>query len=101
MELEGFTGCCNPVNFAILGDESFVTCEKGLVRIKVYDPEGEFVGVVAGPEQLARGWEANICDVPAECQSGGFDIAVGNNDEVLVLDTVNNIIRFFSRIKGK
>ena len=101
VRVEGFCGCCNPVNFAILKDESFVTCEKGLVRIKVYDPEGKFVGVVAGPEQLAKGWEANICGVPAECQSGGFDIAVDNNDRVFVLDTVKNVVRIFSRIKRK
>ncbi|MHC4639708.1 MAG: NHL repeat-containing protein, partial [Planctomycetota bacterium] len=35
--VEGFCGCCNPVNFAILDDRSFVTCEKGLVRVKIYD----------------------------------------------------------------
>jgi hypothetical protein len=50
--IEGFSGCCNPVNFAILPDGSFVTVEKGLVRVKIYDAEGKFAGVVAGPEQL-------------------------------------------------
>ena len=29
--VEGFCGCCNPVNFAIFEDESFVTCEKGII----------------------------------------------------------------------
>ncbi|MFB0524926.1 MAG: hypothetical protein ACETVZ_05255, partial [Phycisphaerae bacterium] len=54
-DLEGFTGCCNPVNFAILENGYFVTCEKGLIRVKIYDPEGTFVGVVAGPQQLVEG----------------------------------------------
>ena len=31
--IEGFCGCCNPVNFAILSDGSFITCEKGLTRV--------------------------------------------------------------------
>jgi hypothetical protein len=97
--IEGFTGCCNPVNFAILGDGSFVTCEKGLVRVKVYDPEGAFVGVVAGPEQLVEGGTARVCYFPAQCQAGGFDVAVDSAGRVLVLDTMKNVVRIFSRKK--
>jgi len=96
--IDGFTGCCNPVNFAVLNDGSFVTCEKGLVRVKLYDSEGRLVGVVAGPRQLVRGGEAHICEVPAECQSGGFDVAVDAAGRVLVLDTIDNIVRIFTRI---
>ncbi|MHC4616915.1 MAG: NHL repeat-containing protein [Planctomycetota bacterium] len=97
--IEGFTGCCNPVNFAILGDGSFVTCEKGLVRVKVYDPQGAFVGVVAGPEQLVEGGTARVCYFPAQCQAGGFDVVVDNTGRVLVLDTMKNVVRIFSRTK--
>ena len=101
--VEGFCGCCNPVNFAIIfGDDpagandKFVTCEKGLSRIKVYDSLGEFIGVVAGPEQLIEGGKVEVCDSPEECQMGGFDIAVDSNGRVIVLDTIKNIIRIFS-----
>jgi hypothetical protein len=97
--IEGFTGCCNPVNFAMLDDGSFVTCEKGLVRVKVYDPAGAFVGVVAGPEQLVQGGTARICYFPAQCQAGGFDVAVDNTGRVLVLDAIKNVVRIFSRRK--
>lgn len=98
--VEGFCGCCNPVNFAILDDESFVTCEKGLIRVKIYDPEGSFVGVVAGPEQLTGGaW--HICNIPAKCQSGGFDVAVDAAGRIFVLDTIKNVVRIFTRIKAK
>jgi hypothetical protein len=104
--VEGFCGCCNPVNFAILygpnpagADDSFVTCEKGLTRVKIYDPVGTFVGVVAGPEQLVEGGKVEICDSPAECQMGGFDVAVDASGRVFVLDTIKNIVRIFSRIE--
>jgi hypothetical protein len=97
--IEGFVGCCNPVNIAMLADGSFVTCEKGLIRVKIYDPDGKFVGVVAGPEQLAGGLKLEICEFPAQCRVGGFDVAVDGKGRVLVLDTLRNVVRIFSRIE--
>ena len=97
--IEGFCGCCNPVNFAILDNGSFVTVEKGLVRVKVYDVDGNFVGVVAGPEQLVEPCEAKICQIPANCQAGGFDLAVDNKQQILILDTIRNVIKTFVKTK--
>jgi len=99
--IEGFCGCCNPVNIAILPDGGYVTCEKGLVRVKVYNSEGEFVGVVAGPRQLVRDGELRVCDLPEACQAGGFDVAVDPAGHVLVLDTIKNVVRIFSKIEGR
>lgn len=99
--IEGFCGCCNPVNIAILPDGSYVTCEKGLVRVKIYDSEGEFEGVVAAPSQLVRDGECKVCELPEQCQSGGFDVAVDPAGRVIVLDTIKNIIRIFTRIQGR
>ena len=96
-EIDGFCGCCNPINFAILEDGSFVTCEKGLIRVKVYDPDGKFVGVVAGVETLVEGGFARACDFPADCQMGGFDVAVGNDGRVFVLDTNKGVVRTFTK----
>lgn len=96
--IEGFCGCCNPINIAVLGDDSFVTCEKGLARIKIYDPEGAFVGVVAGPEQF--GVTAHVCTTPEQCQSGGFDVAVDAQDRIFVLDTIKNVVKIFTRKKA-
>jgi hypothetical protein len=95
--IEGFSGCCNPVNFAILPDESFVTAEKGLVRVKIYDSDGKFVGVVAGPEQLEWTEKQRVCNTPEECQSRRFDVAVDSDGKVYVLDTVKNVIRVFEK----
>lgn len=98
VNIKGFCGCCNPVNFAILDDESFVTCEKGLVRVKIYNPDGIFTGVVAGPKKLT-GKAGRICNVPAECQSRAFDVAVDAQDRIFVLDTNKNVVRIFKKIK--
>ena len=95
--IEGFCGCCNPINFAILPDESFVTCEKGLIRVKVYDSEGAFTGVVAGSEQLAEGQAVSPCYIPSKCRSGGFDVTADSKGKVYVLDTIKNIVRIFEK----
>jgi hypothetical protein len=93
----GFCGCCNPANFAILPDESFVTMEKGIMRAKIYDPDGVFVGAVAGPSQFYDGYPG--LESLAENQSVVFDIAAAADGRILILDTVNNIIRVFKEIE--
>ncbi len=98
-DVEGFCGCCNPVNFAILEDDSFVTSEKGLIRVKTYDADGSFVGVVAGPEQLVEGNVSLACLFPEGCQSGGFDVAVDTEGRIYVLDTIQNVVRIFTKKK--
>ena len=97
VKIDGFCGCCNPVNFALLPDGGFVTCEKGLVRVKVYNSDGGFVGVVAGPDQLTGGALMKICDTPEECQGPAFDVAAGTDGRVYVLDPSNNVVKIFSR----
>ena len=101
VDVDSFCGCCNPVNIAVLPSGGFVTCEKGLVRVKIYDSQGEFKGVVAGPVQLVSDGDVRVCDLPEECQSGGFDIAVDGTGRVYVLDTIRNVVRMFTRMKGR
>lgn len=82
MEVEGFCGCCNPSNFAILSDGSFVTSEKGIERVKIYLPSGEFSCLVATPDQFDEG-------------TRGLDLAVDSRDRILLLDPWRNQVRIF------
>lgn len=100
-DVEGFCGCCNPVNLALLPDGGYVTSEKGLVRIKVLDNEGKLVGVVAGAEQFAT--ERRVCaskDKVGDCNEGGLDIAVDSKGRVLALDPYTGEVRVFIRKKS-
>jgi sugar lactone lactonase YvrE len=97
VEVTGFSGCCNPVALAVLPDGGFVTCEKGLVRVKVYDADGEFAGVVAGPEQLGWMEPLRVCKTPEECKSKGFDVAVDAAGRIYVLDTLKNMVKIFEK----
>jgi hypothetical protein len=97
VDIKGFCGCCNPVNFAILPDGGFVTAEKGLDRVKVYSSDGGFVGVVAGPAQLGKEGQLKVCNTPEECQGGGLDVAVGPDGRVYILDVTDNAIRVFHK----
>ena len=54
MGINGFCGCCNPINFTLLPDGKYVTCEKGLPRVKIYSATGEFESVVAGVESFSE-----------------------------------------------
>jgi len=84
--IEGFSGCCNPAHFCFLEDGSFVTSEKGLVRIKVYKPSGEFSGVVAPPDKFENKIEG---EAP--------DIAVDSSGNIYALDFDRKVLRVFEK----
>jgi len=100
MAIDGFCGCCNPVNFALLPDGRFVTCEKGLPRVKIYDADGVFVDVIAGPESFAENWRICTLNGLSNCQTGGLDVAVDSQERVLVLDPIERVVRIFTQIKS-
>lgn len=83
--IDGFSGCCGPAQIAILPDGSFVTAEKGLVRIKVHHPNGDLQSVVAPPAKFPNGIHAP-------------DLALGNNGIIYALDFDQKIIRVFEKI---
>jgi hypothetical protein len=83
-QTENFSGCCNPAHFTFLPDGSFVTSEKGLVRVKVYKPSGEFLGVVAAPDKF---------DEKIEGQAP--DVAVDSEGDIYALDFDRNVLRVF------
>lgn len=86
MTIEGFCGCCNPTHIAVFEDGSFVTSEKGFVRVKVYNEIGDFKGVIAGSDLF-------------EEDTRGLDLAVDSKGRVLVLDPVQKMVRVFERTK--
>lgn len=85
-QIEKFCGCCNPSHFAMRKDGSFVTAEKGLVRVKVHAANGDFVGVVAGPKDFEKDLH-------------GHDLAVDSKDRILVADPGTSTVRIYS-LKG-
>ena len=99
LAIDGFSGCCNPANIAILPDGSIVTAEKGVPRIKVYSSAGELAAVVAGPETLAP--TATITEeTRSDHKLGVFDVATDSAGRILVLDPTGRRVRIFQRKEG-
>lgn len=82
VKTEGFSGCCNPAHMAIMEENAFVTSEKGIVRVKVYDQHGKYIGVVAPPDMF---------DDDAKAP----DVCVDEEGRVLLLDFNRKQVRVF------
>lgn len=80
--VKGFSGCCNPSNIALCPDWRIVTSEKGIPRIKLYSPSGDFIGVVAGPESF-------------KAEQPPCDIAVDGKGIIYAIDPGTGSIRIF------
>ncbi len=93
MEIEGFCGCCNPIHITILDDDSFVTSEKGIPRVKVYNRLGNFVSLVAGSDQFEEGgYRPDWCE-----GTEGLDLARDSAGRIYVLDPFRKAVRIFER----
>ena len=79
---EGFSGCCNPAHMCIAPEDRFITSEKGVVRVKVYGLHGNYLGVVAAPDQF-------------DDYSLAPDVCVDSQNRVILLDYNRKQIRFF------
>ena len=82
MTIDGFSGCCNPAQMAVLPDGSFVTAEKGMVRIKIHKASGEVLAVVAPPEKFKG-------------ETYAPDLAVSPSGDIYTLDYERKMIRVF------
>jgi len=84
MSVDGFSGCCNPTNVAMLSDGSFVTSEKGIERVKIHQSNGDFKCVVAASNQFIEG-------------TTGLDLAVDSKDRIYILDPEKGMVRLFEK----
>jgi DNA-binding beta-propeller fold protein YncE len=82
MTQEGFCGCCNPTHIAIMNDGSFITSEKGIVRVKKYDSAGNFMCILAGPEEFME-------------DSKDLDIAIDSHQKIYILEPYSKKIHVF------
>lgn len=82
MQLDGFSGCCNPTHISMLSNGDFVSSEKGIERVKIHQPNGAFKEVVAPPAAFEEG-------------TVGLDLAVDTRDRILVLDPYQGLVRIF------
>ncbi len=97
--IAGFCGCCNPIGLAVLPDGKCITCEKGAPRVKIYEPDGAFVSVVAGAELFPNNARSGAAR-RADGLLGGLDAAVGADGRVYVLDLVSGEVRVMTRKTG-
>lgn len=81
-DVDGFSGCCNPVNIALLPSGDLLTCEKGITRVKIVSPEGRLVDLVAGPDQFEVG-------------NAAMDCAVDSTGRIVLLDPSAGAVRIF------
>lgn len=81
--LEYFCGCCNPSHFAFLPGGNLVTAEKGINRIKIVEPDGDLVELVAQPEKFTA-------SVPV-------DLAVSKENLIYAANPANSILYVFKR----
>jgi hypothetical protein len=82
LKIDGFCGCCNPAEFTMLPDNSFVTSEKGMPRIKLYDQHGVLKGIVASPDMFGDGFRAP-------------EVAADAEERILALDYDRKQVRIF------
>jgi hypothetical protein len=82
MTIDGFSGCCNPAQMAVMPDGSFVTAEKGMVRIKIHKASGEVLCVVAPAAEF-----------PGDTHAP--DLAVSPSGDIYALDYERKMIRVF------
>jgi sugar lactone lactonase YvrE len=83
----GFPGCCNPTNLTLDTAGRVVVSEKAGPRVKVYDPEGQLLAVVAD----------DVFDPAAK----NMDLAVDPGGRIYVADTGALTIRVFEPDEGE
>jgi hypothetical protein len=79
-----FVGCCNPADFGLLADGKFVTSEKGLGRVKIFDGDGQLESVVA-----------TSADFPENVT--GYDVSADGSGKIVVMARESGLVKVFER----
>ncbi len=96
--LSGFSGCCNPVSFVVLPTGEFVTAERGQPRVKLFGADGKFKQLIADISDFSENSKVAASDNGLGCNTGGFDLAVGDSGQVVLLDCATNEVRVYSQL---
>ncbi|MCH8216151.1 MAG: hypothetical protein IH892_05190 [Planctomycetes bacterium] len=88
----GFSGCCNPVDLAVLPDGKFVTAERGQPRIKLFSSKGDYIKTLAEPEQFTAD-RLSSYDNHQACSGGGLSVAAGPKGAVYALDHADSSLQ--------
>lgn len=86
----GFTGCCNPADFACAPNGTFVTADKGaLARVRIFSADGKLLATLADPQKLKAPQQARL--------GAGLDVAVDAKGQIYVLDPVAKTVLVYAR----
>lgn len=91
--VDGFAGCCNPANIAILPDGRIVTAEKGVApaKVKVFERDGPQTEVAKVTGVVAVAADFADAKIP-------LDVAVDSRGRILVLELEGpGYLRVFQR----
>ncbi len=83
---EGFSGCCNPTNLALMGDRRTIVTEKAPPRAKVYDSGGRLLCL------FGEG------DFDPNCKN--MDVAVDGTGAIHILDPVGLRVCVYIAVDG-
>jgi hypothetical protein len=82
----GFKGCCNPTDITILQGNYMITSEKGLVHVKLFTLQGDFMGLIADEDTFGEG-------------AAGLDLDTDSEGRIYILDPEKSIVHLFEKEK--
>jgi len=89
----GFTGCCNPADFALTPAGQFVTADKGeLARVRLFSADGQLLAMVADTAAFDVGGLTRL--------GAGLDVAADAQGRIYVLEPVRRQVLVFAAAGG-
>ena len=101
---DGFCGISNPSGLAVMKNGNFVTAEMFIPRVKMFDPNGNFLTVVAATDDLEKP-PLNVKNIPKGAEikqrtqigdENPIQIAITPEQNIAVLDPTYRVLRFYA-----